>query len=61
MRGRAAAVLLGAAVLAGAASAQPPSPVTDARQRVTLPPAAREKVLAEMRHMPACSRASPGP
>ena len=51
MRGRAAVILLGAAVLAGAASAQPPSPAADARQHVTLPPAAREKVLAEMRHM----------
>jgi hypothetical protein len=51
MRGRVAAIVLGTALLAGAASAQPPSPPADARERVTLPAAAREKILAEMRHM----------
>jgi hypothetical protein len=51
MRRRVTAIILGAALLAGAASAQPPSPAADARQRVALPAAAREKVLAEMRRM----------
>jgi hypothetical protein len=51
VRPRVVAIVLGAAVLAGAASAQPPSPTADARQRVALPAPAREKVLAEMRHM----------
>jgi cytochrome c556 len=50
-RRRVIAIALGTALLAGAASAQPPSPVADARQRVALPAPAREKILAEMRHM----------
>lgn len=37
--------------LAGTGSAQPPGAPTDGRQRVALPPAGRDKVLSEMRHM----------
>jgi hypothetical protein len=47
----AALALLVALVLAGAASADAPSASADARQRLTLPPAGRDKVLAEMRSM----------
>jgi hypothetical protein len=45
-----AATLVGLGVLslAGLGSGQPPR---DPRQRLTLPPPARDKVLAEMRHM----------
>lgn len=39
---------LGALSLEGTVSGQPPG---DSRQRLALPPAARDKVLAEMRHM----------
>jgi cytochrome c556 len=45
------ALALGFALLAGSASAQPPAPAPDARQRLALPPAARDMVLAEMRRM----------
>jgi hypothetical protein len=50
-RRRVTAIVLATALLAGAASAQPPSPAPDARQRVVLPAAARDMVLAEMRRM----------
>jgi hypothetical protein len=46
-----AAVLAGLGIvlsLGGTGSGQPPG---DSRQRLTLPPPARDKVLAEMRHM----------
>jgi hypothetical protein len=51
VRRRATAIVLGAALLAGAASAPPPSSATDTRQRLALPAAARDMVLAEMRRM----------
>lgn len=51
VRPRVTALVLGAALLAGAASAQPPQRVTDARQRLALPAAARDMVLGEMRRM----------
>jgi hypothetical protein len=50
-RRRLAAIALGAALLAGTASAQAPAPAPDARQRLALPAAARDMVLAEMRRM----------
>jgi cytochrome c556 len=50
-RRRVAAIVLGTALVAGAASAQPPSPAADARQRLALPAASRDMVLAEMRRM----------
>jgi cytochrome c556 len=49
--GAVAGGLVALAVLAGCATTEPRAPSADGRQRLTLPAAQRDAVLAEMRHM----------